>query len=171
MPAPDQTILAVSYFFHLIATVVWVGGLVILGLLVMPETRRVLHEQPALYTLLNRLRSRFLPLSHFSLVVLTVTGLIQMTADRNYDGVLQFTNEWSRVILFKHLAVGGMLLCGLALQYVVAPALERASLLAERGKGDPNAWERLHRREVRLTWLNIGLGLLVLAFSAWATAI
>lgn len=167
----SPSVLAVSYFFHLIATVVWVGGLVILMILVLPEARRVMGEDSTLYALLSRIRRRFLPLSHFSLVVLTVTGLIQMTADPNYDGVLQFTNEWSRVILYKHIAVAGMLICGLVLQLGVAPALERASLMASRGKGDPTEHARLHRREARLTWVNVILGLATLAFTAWATAI
>jgi hypothetical protein len=94
-----------------------------------------------------------------------------MTADPNYEGVMQFTNDWSRAILLKHLAIGGMVVCGVALQFWVAPALERASLLAERGKGDPEAWARLHRYEVRLTGVNLALGVLVLAFTAWATAL
>lgn len=164
-------ILAISYFFHLVATIVWIGGLVILVILVWPEARRVLEDSPALYTLLTRLRLRFAPLTHLSLAVLVVTGLIQMTADPNYDGVLQFTNEWSRIILFKHIAIGGMFICGLALQYGVTPALERATLLAQHGKGDAQEWAKLRRREVRLTWLNVILGLLVLGFTAWATAI
>jgi uncharacterized membrane protein len=164
-------ILAISYFFHLVATVVWVGGLVILVILVWPEARRVLEDSPALYTLLTRLRQRFAPMTNLSLAVLVVTGLIQMTADPNYDGVLQFTNDWSRVILLKHIAIAGMFICGLALHYWVTPALERASLLAQRGKGDAKDWARLRRNEVRLTWLNVFLGILVLAFTAWATAI
>jgi uncharacterized membrane protein len=164
-------ILAISLFFHLIATVVWIGGLVILTILVWPETRRILAQNPGVYQLLTRLRQRFMPLTHFSLVVLVVTGLLQMTADPNYEGVMQFTNDWSRAILLKHLAIGGMVVCGVALQFWVAPALERASLLAERGKGDPEAWARLHRYEVRLTGVNLALGVLVLAFTAWATAL
>jgi uncharacterized membrane protein len=169
--APDQPILAVSYFFHLVATVVWIGGLVTLTLLVVPEAQRVLAENPALDRLFSRLRTRFLPLTHFSLVVLVVTGLIQMTADSNYRGVLQFTNTWTRVILLKHVAVAGMLICGLILQFGVMPGLERARLLSERGKGDPTEHERLRRRERRLTWVNLALGVLVLAFTAWATSI
>jgi uncharacterized membrane protein len=119
----------------------------------------------------GRLRARFLPLTHFSLVVLVVTGLVQMTADPNYGGVLQFANTWTRVILLKHVAVAGMLICGLALQFAVMPGLERARLLAERGKDDPALSERLRRSERRLTWINLALGVLVLAFTAWATAL
>ncbi len=170
-PAPSQTILAIAYFFHLIATVVWVGGLVMLTILVWPEARRSLAGNAALEPLLSALRRRFMPLTNFSLVVLAVTGLVQMTGDPNYDGVLQFGNEWSRIILLKHIAIAGMFVCGLILQFSTIPALERATLLAEHGKGDPTAWSRLRRTEVRLTWINVALSILVLAFTAWATAL
>jgi uncharacterized membrane protein len=150
------------------STVVWIGGLVILSILVFPEARRALENQPALYTLLTGLRKRFAPMSNLALAVLIVTGLTQMSLDPNYDGVLQITNTWSVVMLLKHLTIGGMVLCGLVLQYGVVPALERVSLLVERGKGDPAEWARLRRREVQLTWVNVILGVGVLVFSAWA---
>ncbi len=167
----SPSILAISYFFHLIATIIWIGGLVILMIMVLPEAHRVLGENPAFYTLLARLRKRFFPLSNFSLALLVVTGLIQMSGDPHYNGVLQFTNEWSKVILLKHVAIAGMIVCGLALQYWVAPSLERATLLAEHHKGDPQQLEHLRRREVRLTWINVILGVAVLGFTAWATAL
>ncbi len=167
----SPSILAISYFFHLLATIFWIGGLAVLTIMVLPEARRVLGTNPAFYSFLARLRRRFLPLTNLSLAVLVVTGLIQMSGDPHYDGVLQFTNEWTRVILFKHIAVVGMFVCGLALQFGVAPALERATLLAEHHKGDPDDLERLRRRESRLTWLNLLLGVLVLGFTAWATAL
>jgi uncharacterized membrane protein len=167
----SQSILAISYFFHLVATVVWIGGLVIMVILVWPEMRRTLAGNLALYTMLTRIRQRFFPLTNLSLAVLIVTGLIQMTEDSNYDGVLQITNEWSRVILLKHIAIGGMFVCGMAMQFWVVPALERATMLIERGKGDPGEWDKLRCREVRLTWVNVILGIMVLGFTAWATAI
>jgi uncharacterized membrane protein len=164
----NQTILAISLFFHLVSTVIWIGGLVILSVLVFPEVRRALENQPALYTLLSRIRQRFTPLSNLALAVLIVTGLTQMSLDSNYEGILQITNTWSVVMLIKHITIIGMVVCGLILQYAVAPALERVSLLVGRGKGDPEEWTHLRRREIRLTWLNVILGISVLAFSAWA---
>lgn len=167
----SQSLLAISYFLHLIATIVWIGGLVSLAAFVWPETQRALANNPGLYGLLTRLRKRFMPLADFSLVVLVFTGLAQMTADPNYDGVLKIDNEWSIVMLLKHLAIGGMLVTGLILRFIVAPGLERAGLLLVRGKGDSAEWERARRREVRLTWLNVLLAIAVLGFTAWATAI
>ncbi|MDX1995379.1 MAG: CopD family protein [bacterium] len=169
----QQTILAISLFFHLSATVVWIGGLVITAVLVWPEMRRTLAESSVLANLLNRLRKRFTPLSNLSLGVLILTGLIQMSLDPNYDGVLRFNNAWSQVMLLKHGVIVLMALSGLFLQYTVVPALERTSLLIERGKAEAAAaaaqeWQALRQREVRLTWLNGALGLVVLACSAWA---
>lgn len=167
----QSTILAISVFFHLTATVIWVGGLLLTVLLVWPEVRRALSQSPELHRLLNRLRQRFTPWANLSLAVLIVTGMVQMSLNPNYDGLMQFNNPWSRVILFKHIALLGMIASGAVLQLWVFPALERASLLIERGKASADDYERLRRREVRLTWLNAGLGIAVLAFSAWAGAL
>lgn len=165
---PSTTILAISLFFHLVATVVWIGGLVITSLLVWPEARRTLAESPGLYGFLTRLRKRFAPMSNLALAVLIVTGLTQMSLDDQYDGLLTFDNQWSQVMLVKHGVIALMVVVGLVLQYGVVPALERASLLVERGKGDPAQYASLRRREVRLTWVNTLLGVGVLALSAWA---
>lgn len=166
--------LAISLFIHLLATVLWIGGIFITLILVLPAARRSLEQSPAFYRLLSRLRKTFYPISNLSLAALIVTGLFQMTANPNYDGFLTFDNTWSQVMLAKHIAIVGMALAGLVLQYGVAPALERASLLLEREKGDsstPATWQTLHQREIRLTWLNAFLGFLVLFFSAWVTAL
>lgn len=160
--------LALSLFVHLVATVVWIGGLMTTLLLVWPAARRTLDQNPALYRFLSRLRTRFFPLSTLSLVALIVTGLFQMTANPAYEGFMTFNNVWSRVMLAKHLTIVAMVICGLTLQWGVIPALERLSLLLSREKGDALAWERLRRREIALTWISAILAIGVLAFSAWA---
>ena len=165
---PDSTILAISLFFHLLATAIWVGGLLITTLLVWPEMRRVLESNISLYSLLARLRKKFTPMSNLALAVLITTGLIQMSLDPNYDGFMTFDNTWSRVMLVKHIAIILMVIVGLVLQNAVFPALERTTLLLERQKADVTAYEALRRREIRLTWVNVILGVCVLGFSAWA---
>lgn len=167
----SQPVLAISLFFHILATVVWIGGIMILTLLVIPEVNRILADQPALYQILQRLRKRFAPISNLALVVLIVTGLSQMTADPSYDGLMQFDNTWSQVMLIKHILIVVMALIGMFLQFAVAPSLERTSLLLERGKGQVEDWQKLRRREQQLTWLILLLALLILGTSAWLTSI
>jgi putative copper export protein len=162
--------LALSLFVHLVSTALWIGGLLITMILVWPSARRALEESPALYRLLSRLRKRFYPISNLCLVALIVTGLFQMTASEYYDGFMTFDNTWSQIMLAKHVLIAFMALAGLALQYGVAPALERTSLLLEHGKGNTGTgqeWQALRQREVWLTWANGLLGVAVLGLSAW----
>jgi uncharacterized membrane protein len=163
-----------SLFVHVTASVLWIGGLLLTMILVWPTMRRGLEDNPALYRLLSGLRKRFYPISNLSLITLIVTGLFQMSSDRYYEGFMTFDNLWSRLMLAKHILIGMMALAGLVLQYGVAPALERTSLLLEKEKGDDlttETWDELRRREVWLTWFNALLGLSILGLSVWITSL
>jgi uncharacterized membrane protein len=167
-----QWVLAFSFFAHLVATIVWLGGLILLTVLVWPQARDLIGRQNdgILLDFFDRLRKRFYLLSNLSLIVLVVTGLFQMDKSPHYDGLLQLTNDWTRAILLKHVAIFGMLIVGVIAQWLVMPALDRSTLLVKHGKGAPDL-ERLRSRERQLTLLNLALGLLVLFFTAVATSI
>ena len=165
-------VLAINYFFHLVATIIWVGGLALLVLVVWPAANKTLSGSPALVDLLVTLRKRFNPIANLSLVVLIVTGLFQMTADPHYDGLLVVDNDWSRAILLKHLAIAAMVVAGGVIQWGIGPAQERLALLRAASRPvPPDEDARLARRERRFGALSLGLGLLVLAFTALATAL
>lgn len=167
----SQAVLAISLFFHILATVVWIGGILLIAFLVVPQVNNVLEDQPALHQILLRIRKRFAHVSNLALVVLIITGLLQMTADPNYGGFLRLDNQWSRVLLLKHLLIVAMAVLGLALQLGVAPALERVGLLLQHGKDGDKAWLRLRRNERRLTLIIALLAMLILATSAWLISI
>ena len=167
----SEAALALSLFLHIAATVIWIGGILLITFLVVPELNKSLAGQPALYRLLTRLRVRFTIVGNLALALLLVTGALQMSADPNYEGLLAFSNRWSQALLLKHILIIVMALCGLFLQFAVAPALERTSLLRERGMGDADEWRRLQQRERRLTLMIAALALSILAASAWLTAI
>ncbi|MCY4465368.1 MAG: DUF4149 domain-containing protein [Chloroflexi bacterium] len=167
----SEAALALSLFFHIGATVIWIGGILLITFFVVPELNRVLEGQPALAAVLRRLRKRFMPLGNLALATLIVTGLLQMSTDPNYEGLLRFSNRWSQALVIKHLLIIVLALVGAALQLGVLPALERASLLIERDLGDAQDMARLQTREQRLTLLMVALAMLILAVSAWLTAI
>ena len=167
----SQAALAISLFFHILATVVWIGGILLITFLVIPQVNNVLEGEAALHQILLRIRGRFAQVSNLALVVLIVTGLLQMTADPNYDGLLRLDNQWSRVLLLKHLLIVTMAILGLSLQLSVAPALERVSLLLQHGKDGDSEWDRLRRKERRLTVIIALLAILILAASAWLVSI
>ncbi len=158
---------AISYFLHLIATVIWLGGMGLLVLVIYPLAARDPERWAAL---LPPLEARFRPMANLSLLVLLVTGVVQTAEDPNYGGLLDFSTAWSQAIAAKHLAFFGMVGIVLFLQFGLRPSLERAELLARKQPDDPTP-ARLRVREQRLTWVNFGLGMVVLAFTAIATAI
>lgn len=164
----DFWILALSYWIHLLATVVWLGGLALLALVALPALR-----QGSLAT--NQwaaLQRRFTPWVNASLALLLVTGFVQMTNDEHYEGFLQLNSLWSQAILVKHIAVAAMIALGAYVQWRVHPAIERLALLAEKRPQMAEAeQEQLMRQERRLLWLNLGCAVAVLFFTAVATAI
>jgi uncharacterized membrane protein len=100
--------LSLAYWLHMLATVVWIGGLVTLVILVLPVAKRLL--EPDLFAqFLEGLQRRLDPLGWLSLSVLLVTGLFQMSANPNYNGLLSISNRWAASILIKHVLFLGMI--------------------------------------------------------------
>lgn len=159
---------AISLFLHVVATVLWVGGLILLSVLILPVLRKV-----AALDLLIHVRKRFYPLANVSLLVLGVTGVYQMSVDPHYEGLLRFDNLWSQAMLAKHIAFLGMVGVSAYLQMRVLPALDRVQLYRRREQPLPSGLDdgALQQQETQLIRLSGGMGLLVLAFTAVATAI
>ena len=166
---PDWLI-AASYFVHLIATVIWVGGIAMLSLVVYPSVKRILGDQPQKGALISEIYRRFSPLAMISLGALVVTGLSQMAVNPNYDGLLKITNAWAWAILLKHIVFGVMTLIGAYSIWGLAPAMGRLALLESKGKLTGEALAALRRREERLNNLNLLCAVAVLALTAIARA-
>jgi uncharacterized membrane protein len=168
MPTP---ILAFVYWLHLTATVVWLGGLIALSLIVRPG---LMHQPDNTDhgVLLDAIERRFWPLANVSLAVLIVTGTVQMGGDPHYKGFLKIDTPWTIGLFAKHIVIVAIVAASAAMQWMVQPALSRASLLARRGDAPSIDQEnRLRQRVRQLTLVNLGLGILVLMFTAYITAL
>ena len=161
-------VLTLSYWVHLLATVIWLGGLVSMAIVAWPAVRRRVLDVEQWTTL----QKRFTPLANVSLVLLWITGFLQMTADPNYEGFLAFNNLWAQALLIKHLAVIAMMLFGLYIQWRIQPALSRLALLESKKPSQVEEdRDKLARQEVRLLRLNVVCAAAVLFFTAVATAV
>lgn len=170
---PSAWVLTFAYWLHMLATVVWIGGLAALSIFVLPAARRSLQAgQFAL--LLADLQRRLDPIGWFCLAALAGTGLFQMSANPNYAGFLAVHNLWAAAILIKHILF--LVMTGLSayMTWVVLPRLSRlaiqqasAARLGQVAESD----ERLNRQELRLLRLNLILGLLVLGLTALARSV
>ena len=168
--------LTLVYWLHMLATVVWIGGLAALSLLVLPAAHKALSIQ-AYADFLNELQRRLDPLGWFSLLLLAGTGMVQMSANPNYQGFLAVDNRWAAAILIKHVLFLGMGGLAAAISWGLLPRLRRLALrqaLAyKENKEDHALIEQvagLQRQEVLLLRLNLVLGVLVLGLTALARA-
>jgi uncharacterized membrane protein len=170
MPATvtPPLVLIITYWLHMLATVVWIGGLSALSLIVLPAARKSL-EPFAYGALLTQLQSRLQQVGWFCLILLSATGLFQMSANTHYTGFLAISNSWAVAILTKHLVVGLMILVSGYVTWGLLPSLRRTALLRAAGRSiDQAQVERLQRREVWMLRLNLLLSVIVLLLTAWA---
>jgi copper transport protein len=85
---------------HLLAAAAWVGGLIYLAVVALPVLRRA--EPVAAGRVLARLVPRFSNLALFSIIVLIVTGLVNL-AIHSLDPAAIVESDYGRVLLVKHL--------------------------------------------------------------------
>jgi len=166
----SSVIISASFFLHLIATVAWIGGLVTLALVVQPVLNRSAIAAQERARLLEAVLKRFQPIANLSLAVLILTGMVQTFTNPLYKGFLNFDHAWSQAILFKHMAVVGMIVLAAVLTFSLQPALRRNALLIANGLADETQIARLQRQQTRLTRINLILSVLVLLFTAIASA-
>lgn len=168
MTSPSIWALSLTYWLHMIATVVWIGSLATLSILFLPVARQTLD--PQIYTkLLSGIQRRLNPLGWISLLILVGTGMFQMSANANYQGFLNLNNGWAVAILLKHIVFTAMIGISAYLTWGLLPKLERAALRQAHGQDTPEA-NRLHQQETLLLRLNLILAAVVLALTALARA-
>ncbi len=165
-----NAIVSLSFFLHLIATVAWIGGLVTLALVVQPILNRVVTDAKEYARLVEAVQKRFQPIANLSLAVLILTGMVQTFSSPFYKGFLRFDNTWSLAILFKHIAILGMIIIAGVITFSVQPAIQRNALLIANGIVDETAIVKLRTQQTRLMRIDLVLSILVLIFTAIASA-
>lgn len=166
--APPAWALALTYWLHLLATVSWVGSLAGISFLVLPAMKRALEPETQL-VFIEAMQKRLEPIAWFSMTLLVLTGLFQMSVNPHYDGFVSVSTQWSLAILTKHL-LGIMMVVVSAIQtWEVIPAIRRAIVRSKKSK-NAEELDGLRRREVFLLRMNFGLSILILLATAFARA-
>lgn len=159
--------LALIFWLHFLATVTWIGSLASISLLLLPAASRAL-KAPDQLALIEAVQRRLEPVAWFSMGLLLVTGLFQLSANPHYDGFLSTSGRWSLAILTKHSLAVVMVVVSALHTWEVLPAIRR--LLMRRSNARPEELALLQRRETFLLRLNLAVGVLILAMAALARA-
>ena len=164
--APPAWALALTYWLHLLATVTWVGSLAGVSFLVLPAMKRSLSPENQL-VFIEAMQKRLEPIAWFSMMLLVLTGLFQMSVNPHYDGFLSISTQWSVAILSKHLLGVVMVVVSAIQTWEVIPAIRRAIVRSKKSP-NPEQLEALRRREILLLRMNFGLSVLILLATAFA---
>ncbi len=168
MTATSLWLLSLFYWLHMLATVVWLGGLASLSIFILPLAERSLDES-AYARFLDGVQRHLEALGWLCLLILVGTGLFQMVANPNYQGFLEIQNHWALAIFLKHLIFAVVVGLNAYITWVLTPKLRRLALY--RAKGKEMAQEQhLQMRMAFMLRLNLILGLIILALTALARA-
>lgn len=150
-------ILTLVRFLHNLFTVIWIGGMVALGIGILPATREVLGP-PERLQLIEAIRTRLNKWVALSIIGLFLTGLLMSNSSPLFQGYLSVSNQYSSVLTIKHITTGAM---------VVITLLRNRMLSTLK----PGKQARLQKITVIMLVVNILLGFVVLFLSAWTAAL
>jgi uncharacterized membrane protein len=106
----SQILIALSFWLHSLATVIFIGHYVLLAVIYLPAMKNTSLDVtgPILSSISKQSRSWM----YASLLIFIITGIYLMFADPNYLGVGNFRNFWSIMMLVKHILIAGMIGAG-----------------------------------------------------------
>jgi uncharacterized membrane protein len=156
----NTIIVSVCHFFHLLATVFWIGGIAMILLVILPGARNSLNAKN-MGEVMKEVARRFTPLANASIVVLVITGLLIGHLDKGFFGFGTWETRWKAVLVLKHLVVAVMVAIHFYRGLVLQPRLARLSSHADTSVQVAN----LQKFSLGLVKTNFGFGIVVLWLS------
>ena len=150
-----EIILAVSYWVHLIATVVWFGGIAFILFVAIPSAKKVLGTEAGKVT--GEISKRFTPMANYSIIFLVITGIALTGFNKQFSGVGDFGNNWTLILTLKHILVSGMVIVHFYRGLVLSSKIVKIESITEKTS--------LQKLSLNLVKVNFCAGLLVLLLS------
>ena len=148
-------IIVIIEWLHLLATVVWIGAMIILMLIIIPSAKNVLQNENTFNDFIKSIGKKITSLVNISIIILIITGIVL--------GILieSKSTDWFIILIIKHIIVFLMTAIHVCRIKAIAPRLER------KGKEDPSSTSfiKLKKLQMNLVWVNLILGIIVLLLS------
>lgn len=155
-------VLSLSHFFHLLATVIWIGGIFMVLLVILPGAKASLESPPLAGKLMKEITGRLTPMINTSILVLIITGPIIGHLGRNMTNPLEFYNHWTPIMGVKHLLVVSMVVIHFYRGWLLTPKIGSLSAQAEGSPSLTSQVAGLQELSLNLVKANFVLGLAVL---------
>ena len=145
-------------FLHNLFTAVWIGGLITLGVVILPVTSKTLGKGPKTKELIDKIQNRLSVFVYVSMLGLVGTGMLLANRAAQFEGLFSFANGYSTVLAIKHVAVILMVVIALG---------RRLTLKRSGDKLRP----RLRKAGLGMLYTNVFLGIVVLLLSAMSVVL
>ncbi len=170
---PENTwVVTTVLFFHDLFTVVWIGGMITLGLGMVPVLRRTLGSGPQAQMIISAFQNRFRWFTSICVVGLVVTGVLLARRNPGFTSFFAWDDSYSALLSLKHILVIVMVLIVVARSVFLTPRVPAGSL-GPMGPMNPRAGTTPPSTRARPAMLlllaNIILGIAVLFLSAATT--
>ena len=156
--AGQQIIIGIAAFLHNIFTVVWVGGLVVFAITLLPAAKTVFGNNLQTRSLMNAVLKRHRIWVYISIAGLFITGIIQARLTPAFSGLMRFDALYSTLTSIKHILTFVM----------IGIALYRSLIVTRK---EENATPKQYQMSLVLILINALLGVMVLLFSGLMAAL
>ncbi|MEW6086948.1 MAG: DUF4149 domain-containing protein [bacterium] len=144
-----ELILIISYWIHLVTTVIWIGGIAFILLIARPSVKQVLGKEAG--KVMSEISRRFTPLANYSIVLLVITGIL-------LTNLYRVENKWTTALIMKHFLVFAMIAIHFYRGLFLGPKIIKTVSDDEKAA--------LQKLSINLVKVNFGLGIFVLLLSS-----
>jgi len=145
-------------FFHMLATVIWVGGMIYATFVLVPATEAI--DPPLRGRLMGAAGQRFTPLVWVSIAVLLVTGFFKTPSGMLFS----LASTYGILLTVKHLVVLLMVVNAVLITFVFSPKMVQLAL--PPGERPPPELGKVQGQMEKVGLLNTFLGVLLLLLVA-----
>ena len=150
-----KELIIACYWIHLVATVIWIGGITFIIFIAIPSSKQVLGAESG--KLMGEISKRFTPLANYSIILLFVSGIVLAGLNKQFSGVRVLESNWTMVLILKLVLFFSMTAIHFYRGLVLAPKIMRTATQTEK--------TALQKLSINLVKVNFALGLSVLLLS------
>ena len=150
-----KELIIACYWIHLVATVIWIGGITFIIFIAIPSSKQVLGAESG--KLMGEISKRFTPLANYSIVLLFVSGIVLAGLNKQFSGVRVLESNWTMALILKLVLFFSMTAIHFYRGLVLAPKIMRTATQTEK--------TALQKLSINLVKVNFALGLSVLLLS------
>lgn len=150
-----KELIIACYWIHLVATVLWIGGIIFIIFIAIPSSRQVLGAESG--KLMGEISKRFTPLANYSIILLFVSGVVLAGLNKQFSGVRILESNWTMALILKLVLFFSMTAIHFYRGLVLAPKIMRTATQTEK--------TALQKLSINLVKVNFTLGLSVLLLS------